>query len=237
MIPVPARSHETEILDGELPPPKVLRASFEDVRFVNRHIGGSRNIIQAVSTLLEGRAGGGPASVLDLATGLGDVPLDLARWGVRRGLELQIRGIDLRPEIVEMARSYARGQAHLGFEVGDALSLADADESHDIVTTSLSLHHFEPEAAVLLLREMWRLCRVGFVVNDLRRCWPGYLGARFLAAFVFRTRVAKNDGPLSVLRAYTVDEAHDLARQAGIPEASLDVRPAPGFRLLMAGRK
>ena len=63
-----------------------------------------------------------------------------------------------------------------------------------------------------------RVARGGrILVGELERCLPGYIGARFLAATVWRANpVTRHDGPLSVRRAFTPDELLRLGHRAGL---------------------
>ncbi len=73
------------------------------------------------------------------------------------------------------------------------------------------------------------MSRHGVLLGDLRRSALGYLGARVLAATLWRRhRYARHDGPVSVRRAYTVEEAREMLAAAGLPGA---VRRHRIFRL------
>jgi hypothetical protein len=100
----------------------------------------------------------------------------------------------------------------------------------DFVTCSLALHHFDPPAAIALLRELARVARRGAIVTDLRRSRLAYWGARLLALGPWHA-MARHDGPLSVLRAYTLPEARALVAAAGLHGASVQARPL--FRMLI----
>jgi hypothetical protein len=80
------------------------------------------------------------------------------------------------------------------------------------------LHHFAPADAVRVLREVDRLARYGFVVNDLRRSRAGFAAAWLAAHLTTANRLTRNDAPLSVLRAYTPAELRELLAQAGIQD-------------------
>jgi ubiquinone/menaquinone biosynthesis C-methylase UbiE len=112
----------------------------------------------------------------------------------------------------------------------DALAIPLADAAVDFVTCSLALHHFDPPAAAALLRELCRVARRGVIVNDLRRGRLAYAGAQLLARGPWHA-MARHDGPLSVLRAYTPQEAQALIQQAGIGGAQ--VQALPLFRMLI----
>jgi hypothetical protein len=69
---------------------------------------------------------------------------------------------------------------------------------------------------------MHRVSRIGLIVNDLARSRTALLGARLLAATVWRTHpVTRHDGPLSVRRAFTPGELRDLAARAGFRTAAV----------------
>jgi len=76
----------------------------------------------------------GPGSrALDVATGTGDLAVELARRGA------EVTGMDFAPVMLEIAREKAPG---LTFEEGDALSLSYADASFDAVTVGFGARNF-----------------------------------------------------------------------------------------------
>ena len=86
-----------------------------------------------------------------------------------------------------------------------------------------------------VLREMDRLSRTGFILNDIRRCLAGYVAAWGASRVATRNRLTRHDMPLSVLRAYTPDELRALLRQAGIPDATVTTHPL--FRMAAVHRQ
>jgi len=104
----------------------------------------------------------------------------------------------------------------------DALALPFGDDAVDVVLLSLTLHHFELEGQVTALREAGRVAARAVIVNELERGWPNYLGARGLALTRWRSnRLTRHDGPLSVLRAFRLDELVRLAEAAELRIESL----------------
>jgi len=76
----------------------------------------------------------GPGSrALDVATGTGDLAIELARRGA------EVTGSDFAPAMLEIARRKAPG---LQFEEGDALELAYPDASFDAVTVGFGARNF-----------------------------------------------------------------------------------------------
>ena len=93
----------------------------------------------------------GPGSTaLDVATGTGDLAVELARRGA------EVTGMDFAPAMLELARQKAPG---LRFEEGDALELRHADASFDAVTVGFGARNFS--GLDRGLAEMARVTRPG----------------------------------------------------------------------------
>jgi ubiquinone/menaquinone biosynthesis C-methylase UbiE len=202
-----------------------------DIRRLNAWFGGKRLAVKTIESTLEGRRS---ARILDVATGSADIPLALSKWGASHGVNLDIVGADISPQVLSEARRYLVG-SDIRLARADAQSLPWQDESFDVVCCCLALHHFSPSDANQVLREMWRVARHFIVVTDLRRSYPAYIGA-WLATHVLAPNVlTRHDGPLSVMRAYTTREVRDLAGAAGITPVSVQTHAF--FRQVLIGRK
>jgi demethylmenaquinone methyltransferase / 2-methoxy-6-polyprenyl-1,4-benzoquinol methylase len=93
----------------------------------------------------------GPGSTaLDVATGTGDLAIELARRGA------EVTGMDFAPAMLEIARRKAPG---LAFEEGDALALRYPDAAFDAVTVGFGARNFGDLDRGL--REMARVTRPG----------------------------------------------------------------------------
>jgi ubiquinone/menaquinone biosynthesis C-methylase UbiE len=206
-----------------------LAANFRDIRRVNRLLGGTSVILRHLPRLLAAVPAGAPVTLLDLATGCADIPLAIAHWADRRGLPLTIIASDADPSILALAAQQIAGHPAITLARYDSRAVPLPDKQVDIVLCSLSLHHFSPDDAVLVLREMNRLARIGFILNDLHRGRLAYAAAWLAAHLTTRNRFTRNDAPLSVRRAYTAAELAALLRRAGIAGATVSTHP--WFRL------
>ena len=106
-------------------------------------------------------AGVGPGSrVLDVATGTGDLAIELARRVYPGG---EVTGSDFSEPMLERARrkaaSACSGWVQPRFELGDALALAHADDSFDAATVGFGARNFADLGRGL--REMARVVRPG----------------------------------------------------------------------------
>jgi 2-polyprenyl-3-methyl-5-hydroxy-6-metoxy-1,4-benzoquinol methylase len=191
---------------------------------INRFLGGVSLIRRQVERALSHMTGDGPLSILDVATGGGDLPRDLARWLRRRGITPRIVAVDWSDRVLEYARSRSRGHGEIVFVRGDARALPLGDASVDLVLCSLALHHFTELEAVSMLRELARVTRRVLIVNDLRRS-PTACGLIWLLTRFSRNRMTRYDSPLSVRRAFTPAEMRALARDAGLDGARVERQP------------
>lgn len=222
----PPRSHLPELLDEPGHDPAELAANFRDIRRVNHLLGGTAVILRHLPCLLAATPGRHQSvTLLDLATGCADIPLAVARWAGRANQPLTIIASDASPAVLALARPAVAGWSNITLAEYDARAVPLPDHSVDIVLCSLSLHHFAPNDAVRVLREMHRLSRTGFILNDLRRGWPGYAAAWLAAHATTRNRLTRHDAPLSVRRAFTPAELAALLRQAGVTNATITTHP------------
>lgn len=226
-FPALPRSSEPELLDAPAPDPAALDDNLRDLRSLDRWLGGTALTWRALRPMLRRLPTDAPLTLLDVAAGGADGPRILTARARRLGYTLRPLASDRLREVLLWA--WAAG-ARFPLVQHDALAIPLADRAVDFVTCSLALHHFEPPAAAALLRELARVARRGVIVNDLRRGRLPYLGARALALGPWHA-MARHDGPLSVLRAYTLPEARALAVAAGLPHARVEAQPL--FRLLI----
>jgi SAM-dependent methyltransferase len=162
------------------------------------------------------RRTGRPLRLLDLAAGAGDVPIGLWRKAQQSGLPLKIEAWDISPRAVAYGRARAGAiGATVQFFEADAIQTAIPGQ-YDVVTSSLFLHHLEEQQAQDLLQRMAQAANCLVLVNDLVRCYRGYLLAHLATRLLSASHVVHVDGPRSVEGAFTLEEARTLAERAGL---------------------
>lgn len=218
-----------ERLDAPDADPRDVEASLGDLARINRLLGGTRLTLRALERLLDGRERG-PLTLLDAGSGGGDMAAAMAAWARRRGFTPRVIGVDASRSITALAAKRVGDGVEL--RVGDMRALDFEDDSVDVATCSLVIHHLEPPEAVGALRELARVARVGVVVNDLVRTRLGLLGAHVLIRLLTRNPITRHDAVVSVRRAYTRRELLGLVSEAGL--RPLDVRGTLGYRVAIA---
>jgi 2-polyprenyl-3-methyl-5-hydroxy-6-metoxy-1,4-benzoquinol methylase len=168
--------------------------------------------------------------LLDIASGGGDIPLGLWRLAHRRGVDLQILGLDISGAACTEAAQRCRpaGKA-ITFQCTDVTTAA-LPKGFDVVTSSLFLHHLPWNQATALLRKMREAARL-VVISDLRRSAAGYAVAQAACRLLTRSPIVRYDGRQSVASAFTLSEVRELCREAGMQDAV--VRRAWPCRLMI----
>ena len=178
-------------------------------------------------------SGRGEVSILDLGTGGGGFLGYVSNRMQHQCAHPRLVGLDRSAQAISYARRWHSGA--IRWLVADARNIPLADNSIDIVTCSLFLHHFNEVDAVQILREAARVARRGIVVDDLSRSRLAlgltWLGTRVLS----RSHVFHVDGPRSVHAAFSQQELADLAHRAGLEGARLEKRFP--FRLILIWKK
>ncbi|HEX5414377.1 MAG TPA: methyltransferase domain-containing protein [Chloroflexota bacterium] len=209
------RAREVEWIDQIGNDPGVLAENLEEIRRINRWLGGSALSLGALDRLLPAGDVEEPVRLLDVGTGAADLPEALDDWLRRRKLRGQVIGVDLSVEVLARGRErLGRRGADIPLAVADGIHLPFGDGAFAVAHCSFLLHHLDPDDAVALLGELRRVSRRGVVVNDLRRGWISYLGSLIVCRVLSRNPLTRHDGPLSARRAYSVPEMAELARRA-----------------------
>jgi ubiquinone/menaquinone biosynthesis C-methylase UbiE len=235
LTPFGARLETAELLDRGGHDLSELAGNLRDIRTVNRLAGGHATVLVHLPRLVALVPRGRPVEILDLATGSGDIPFAVATWAARNARPLRLTVSDSSEDILAEARRTLCDVSNVTFALWDAREVPQVDGSFDVVLCSLTLHHFAPPDAVRVLREMKRLARFGFIVNDIRRCALGYVAAWTASRLATRNRLTRHDMPLSVRRAYTPQELRDLLHQAGLAETPVTTHPL--FRMAAVYRR
>ncbi len=227
------RAGGLELLDAGSHDQRELLSSLAEMARVNRWLGGNRAIRRHLGECARSVAADEPLRVLDVGTGRADLPLFIARALGSRP-DVRVYGLDLQRQIVRIAHDACHASPRVEILAGDALALPFKTDAVDVVVSSLTLHHFDDDAAVAAVTEMARVAKRRVIVTDLERHRVNYAGAQVLASTLWRRDpYARNDGPLSVLRAFTREELARIGRSAGLARVRV-FRHFP-YRLALVG--
>jgi SAM-dependent methyltransferase len=224
-----------ELIDRPGIDPVLLREELQILECMNRRSGGHQLMLQYVQRLLSPTRRAS-VSILDLGTGIADIPRAIVAWARQRQLPVAITAVDGNPDVLQIARESCRDWPEIRLERHDLLALPYAPDSFDLVLCSLALHHFAAADAVTILQRVQEMSRLGYVVNDLRRNWLAIWSTELLTRTVIRSPIVGHDAPQSCRAAFTVGELRALAQQAGLNRFQIN-RHQWFFRMVLIGRK
>ena len=235
----------TETLDDPRAAPEDVLRTLCDIARINRLFGGTRAVVEALEPFFRERSplkdslavesAGERWTLLDVGTGLGDIPRAAAARARRHGIALQLIGIERIPAAARAARETGVGEGAAGIAVllADGGALPIRPGGVDVVVASQVLHHLPRDVAVRWIAAFDRLARRAVVLADLRRsrlAMAGIWAASFGLGFGGHTR---RDAVVSLKRGYTRDELNAMLRDAGVPAVATY---QPGFRVVAAWR-
>jgi ubiquinone/menaquinone biosynthesis C-methylase UbiE len=210
----PSRQFDPEIMEMMDRPQAVsgeLKTDLRNLETLNRHFGSYRLILFFLKRWF--RRGKPVVRLLDLCTGFGDIPRYIADWCRREGIPIEITAIDLQEATLELAMKRSQSYPEIVYEAADVLDFLPAAPV-DFVFCSLALHHFSDEEVVRLVRRAGSMTVGNILFADLERSDLGILGIYALTTFVFRERMTRFDGRLSIRRAFSYQEMERLALAA-----------------------
>lgn len=166
--------------------------------------------------------------LLDVGYGDGGMLRAIWTWAARRGIACDLVGIDLNPRSEAVAQARHPSGAAITYRSGDYRALAS--EGWDFIVSSLVAHHMGDDERLAFLKFMEAQARWGWFVNDLHRHSFAYYGFPLLARLLGVHRIVREDGQLSIARAFRPAEWQAMLAQAGLADVAQIRRIFP-FRL------
>jgi ubiquinone/menaquinone biosynthesis C-methylase UbiE len=207
----------TELLDDPRADPVLVGRELRDIARLNALFGGTRAVVGELEPFFErrrGETGNGKRetwTLLDVGTGLGDIPGAVAVAAWRHGITLRLVGIELNRTAARLARA-----GGLATVVADGSALPLGPRSVDVVVASQVLHHLPRPVAVRWIATLDRVARRAVVLADLRRSCVAMAGVWAASVGLAMSGVTRHDAVVSLKRGYTKTEFDEMLRQAGV---------------------
>ncbi len=175
-----------------------------------------------------------PLRLVDVGAGHGDMLRAIDRWCARRGLAVDLVGVDLNPWSARAAAEATAPGRPIRWVTADAF--ADPQPA-DVIVSALFTHHLPDPAIVRFLALMEASARIGWFVNDLHRHPLPHAAFALLSRAMRWHPFVRHDGPVSVARAFTAEDWRRLIAEAGLDRLPIEVRWRFPFRLCVARLK
>ncbi len=223
------RSTQKELLDSETVPAKLLFSNLRELDFLNRAGGGHSISLEGIKKLVKNKTK--VYRIADLGCGSGDSLKYFADWARKNNFRLSLTGVDKNLNAINYLEKNCREYPEIEGFAGDYRDFLNQNQPVDIIHCSLFCHHLKDDELVTLLTGMKSAAQTGFIINDLQRNRLAYYGAKLITTLLNGSSLSKNDGPVSVLRAFKFRELKRLMQQAGITNYRIYRRR--GFRFLI----
>jgi 2-polyprenyl-3-methyl-5-hydroxy-6-metoxy-1,4-benzoquinol methylase len=225
------KSYQLELLDQDNIPFEDILQNMRELNTINTILGGHAITIKGFKRLLGERK---KITVCEIGCGGGDNLLAIQGYCKKYKIDVQLIGVDIKKECIEVARQNPLLVENAIFICSDYL-LADIDSQPDIIFSSLFCHHFNEDQLIVQLKWMQQKAKLGFFINDLHRHWMAHVSIKLLTSIFSKSYLVKNDAPLSVLRGFLISEWKQLLVKAGI--SSFHISWQWAFRHLIVYQK
>ena len=217
------RSHELEHIDKGDYTPEEYEGCLAELRRVNRWLGDLSALRRSVLPDIE-RDGARAFTLLDVGAGTGELLREVALAARSRDVKARLLGLELNERAAVSLLEESREFPEVASVRGDALRLPFADGAFDYVMCSLFTHHFRDDACVQVLKEMARVARRRVYCIDLHRHPVAYYFYTTVGRLILHNRLVREDGALSILRAFRPEELRRLGERAGLKEVKVERR-------------
>ena len=209
------RSYELENIDKGTYTPEEYEGCLVELRRVNEWLGDAK-VLQESFFAEIARANLRSFSVLDVGAGSGELLRVTAQWARETNRTTRLVGVELNRRSAQAIRDESTDFPEISSAQANGLRLPFADNSFDFAIQSLTLHHFDDQNAVKIVREMARVAARGIFVIDLHRNPVAYYFYTTIGHLFLHNRLIREDGALSILKSFKPDEMEDIGRQAGL---------------------
>jgi 2-polyprenyl-3-methyl-5-hydroxy-6-metoxy-1,4-benzoquinol methylase len=217
------RSAADEIMDDASVTEAEFSSALTDLERINRMSLAYRPVLRWLDRVVAANGGARRLSVLDVGAGGGDMLQAVAAWGEKRGVALDLAGLDRSP----WAGRHAAGRGRPGRWITADLFDLDEGERFDVVLCSLFAHHLPHPVLVRFLRWLDARAERGWLISDLHRhpvpwavVWAGVRLLRMDPMVV-------HDSTVSIARGFARSDWEKALREAGV---AAEIRWAFPFR-------
>jgi len=209
------RVEKQELLDCDQWSPDEVACALCAIRRVNLLYGGNtmhKRLFNQVASHMPSKQ----MEILEVASGHADVLQAASHMLLKQNFTLNITLLDQCTQHLPRTGDWSAKLPKPQLITGDALRIPLEDNSVDIVSSCLFLHHLSEEHAGEFLNEALRVSRVAVLINDVERRRRNYILSH-LQTLVDPSRLSRHDGPTSVRQSYTYAELENLLKATGHP--------------------
>ena len=228
MIYYRERSRQEEAMDDPGLGAADLDAVFRDLNRTNLLLGGQRLTMNALKDLMK-RYPRDEYRVTDIGCGDGDLLRRIVRYCRKNSIAVSCLGVDNSAAALELAVAHSAGFPEIKYKKASILE-PDSGTPCDILLCTLTLHHFKEREIAGILSRFRRMASLGVIINDLERNRLAYYLFHAFSLIFIKTKIAKQDGLISIRRGFLREELQGMSR--AFPDLEHRIRWRWAFRYL-----
>lgn len=201
------RSFQKELMDDFTLNDDRLHRAYKELHIINKILGGNAVTKKGINYFRSTSKNN--LEILDVGAGASDILYDIKK----NNDHISIFSVDLNRYACKYQK---RERGNNEIICADALKFPIKSNSFDLIHSSLFFHHFREDEIIILLKNFMRVVNMGIIINDLRRNIFAYIGIRIITLILSKSEFVRNDGPLSVKRAFSKKDLKNIFMSAGI---------------------
>jgi 2-polyprenyl-3-methyl-5-hydroxy-6-metoxy-1,4-benzoquinol methylase len=228
-----ARSFEPELMDMPDADVAKLLKTVRQFSLINRLFSSSRSLLREKIFPLMKKDSTREYSLLDIGAGGCDIAVWIAREARRRSIKLRITVLDSDERILPVMKGAVKELPEIKIVHMSAFEIERLG-MFDFICSNHFMHHLDWQSLAVLLSHIRRQTRIAFLMNDLRRSIPGFIGYTIFAGLFLHRSFAFYDGRLSIRRGFTKKEMDTFLKEH-LPDAVLSAEESGPARLYLFG--
>ncbi len=220
------RSTEIELMDRPETSRQDYARALADLAKVNTVTQTHRPVLAWLDRATANLPKGERVSILDIASGQGDLLRAIRLWGRARGLRLVLAGLDLNPDSAVEAAKATPDLMGITWLTGNVFHHVP-EHAPDLIVSSQFTHHLDDDDVVAFIAWLEKHAAHGWFIADLHRHIVPYYGFRLLARVMGWHRIVRIDGTISIARSFRKSDWRSYLARAGV---SAEIRWSLPFR-------
>jgi len=225
-----------ELMDDPNVDEATLQAALTEVTRVNKYLGGQQVTLKGLRYFFD-RFPQKNYTILDVGCGDGAMLRSIAIFARQRSISVTLIGIDINPKSIALAKERSQNFPELSFQVQDVFKLKDTHQEIDIITSTLTMHHFTDAEIIKFLGQFLKLANLGVVINDLQRSKIAYRLFQAYSSLFMRSAMARHDGLISIERAFTKNDLLSFTSKLGVQSFNIKWRWAFRYLWILENQK
>jgi SAM-dependent methyltransferase len=230
------RSQRDELMDAPCSREE-MRACLRDLAWTNLWTLAYRPQMHWLDTLADELSSlAVPIHILDVACGYGDGLRRIEQWAHKRGIAVELIGLELNPNATVIAAEATPASSRIRWVTADVFAYVPPHPVH-LVISSLFTHHLSEDNIVRFLQWMERNANLGWFINDLSRAAIPYYSFQLFSKLAMLHPLVQHDGPISIARSFVTEDWQRMCAAAGLKDQDIDIERFAPARLCVSRRK